>query len=219
MPKFKWSPTFRSKFRANYTRFAVGTGGSVTLSLGASLSPSRTQVTLPTFNSELEEAWRNLRDFQINSTASCNNKWTLTCERQRQRGGGSIRRRAAARVAATKLVEGGVAEEVPRGRMMGGRNEIRPSESRFIPIPTKVSPKSPFSQRYPKQVSTTIIVTWPNGSACQRWSWAPSRPVGAASACWKWGVSYPFPCQALQAAVDDGEEVHQSLKHSSPRQG
>ena len=32
------------------------------------------------------------------------------------------------RFGATKLVEGGVVEEVPRGCKMGGRNEMRPSE-------------------------------------------------------------------------------------------
>lgn len=68
------------------------------------------------------------------------------------------------RFGATKLVEGGVAEEVPRGCKMGGRNEMRPSELRFIPMPTKVSPNSPCSQRYVAgKGSTTILVTWPNG--------------------------------------------------------
>jgi hypothetical protein len=48
----------------------------------------------------------------------------------------------------------------------------------------------------PKQGSTTILVTWPNGLACQR-----SKLVGAASACWKSGLPYPFPCRLVYTAV------------------
>ena len=205
MPKIKWSPTFQSKFRANYTRFAVGTGGSVTLPLGANISPSRIQLTLPTFNSESQEACRNLRDLKesarvwekrthmsarhthitnaaeipcrsclcgcdskqlhINFTASCNNNWSLTCDRQDR----EEEDRSAEELPQSSWT-GGLAEEVLGDGQMGGRDEVRPWEWRYtvFPSPRRSPRMHHLAKVTPKQVNTTIFVSCPNRSACQR---------------------------------------------------